>query len=142
MSVTPAGAQTPSLYKQTTAPNALQSQLVGYPIPAVGDLWVDETANLLKRCAAVSPYTWVSVEGGGGGGANFADDETPAGTINGVNDTFTLANVPSPAGSLELYLNGLLQRRGTDYTLAGGTITYAGGNVPLTGENHRAWYRF
>ena len=30
----------------------------------VGDLWSDTTANLLKRCTAISPVTFVSVEGG------------------------------------------------------------------------------
>ena len=30
----------------------------------VGDLWSDTTANLLKRCTATSPITFVSVEGG------------------------------------------------------------------------------
>lgn len=34
---------------------------------AVGSLWADTTANLLKRCSSTSPYTWVSVEGGGTG---------------------------------------------------------------------------
>ncbi len=30
----------------------------------VGDLWSDTTANLLKRCTATSPITFISVEGG------------------------------------------------------------------------------
>ena len=33
----------------------------------VGDLWVDTTASLVKRCTSVSPFTWVSIEGGGAG---------------------------------------------------------------------------
>lgn len=33
-----------------------------------------------------------------------AYNETPGGTINGVNKTFTLAHTPSPAGSLQLVL--------------------------------------
>ena len=39
-------------------------------------------------------------------------DETPSGTINGVNDTFTLANAPSPSGSLILSKNGLVLKGG------------------------------
>lgn len=35
----------------------------------VGSLWMDTTANLLKRCTSTSPYTFVSVEGGGSGSA-------------------------------------------------------------------------
>ena len=37
---------------------------------------------------------------------------------------FTLANVPSPAASVDLFLNGVEQRIGIDYTFTGSTITY------------------
>lgn len=50
--------------------------------------------------------------------------ETPSGTINGTNVSYTLANSPV-AGSEEVYLNGLLQTAGDDYTISGSTITYA-----------------
>jgi len=75
-----------------------------------------------------------------GSGVTFADTEVPSGTINGANAVFTLANAPSPAASLELFLNGVLQRpAGVDYTLSGLTITYV--TAPLTGETHVCWYR-
>jgi hypothetical protein len=71
---------------------------------------------------------------------NFADDETPSGTINGTNVTFTLAHSPNPAGSLELFLNGLQQNRGVDYTLSTNTITFT--SAPVTSSTLLAWYRF
>ena len=72
--------------------------------------------------------------------ADLTDSEVPSGTINGSNVTFTLANAPSPASSLQLFLNGLLQTAGgVDYTLSGSTITY--GVAPETGDAHVAWYR-
>lgn len=56
---------------------------------------------------------------------SYADNETPTGTINGINTVFTLAFSPSPSGSLQLFLNGVFQRPGgTDYTLSGNTITF------------------
>lgn len=72
--------------------------------------------------------------------SNFVDKETPAGTINGSNVTFTLANTPV-AGSEHVYLNGVLQDvgAGNDYTISGGTITYLA--APLTGEKLRVSYR-
>lgn len=77
----------------------------------------------------------------GGSIPNFADNETPSGTINGSNVTFTLAHTPSPAGSLQLYLNGALQQAGGgDYTLATATITFV--TAPLTGSILIAWYRY
>ena len=71
---------------------------------------------------------------------NFADDETPSGLINSSNVTFTLAHSPSPAASLELFLNGLVQNRGVDYTLSTNTITFT--SAPVTGSTLLGWYRY
>lgn len=65
------------------------------------------------------------------GGGYFIYNEIPSGTINGVNDTFTLANTPAPATSLQLTLQGVLLIAGTDYTLSGDTITMT--SPPPTG---------
>lgn len=74
---------------------------------------------------------------------DFAENETPSGTVNGANDTFTLANTPSPAASLQLYVNGQLQTAGgEDYTLATATITFTAGTIPETGDIIRCWYRY
>jgi Avian adenovirus fibre, N-terminal len=72
--------------------------------------------------------------------ANIVTRETPTGTINGVNATFTLANTPI-AGTEEVYLNGILQEpgAGNDYTIATSTITML--SVPLTGDRLRVTYR-
>src|SRR4029077_2174986 len=43
--------------------------------------------------------------------ANIVTRETPTGTMNGANATFTLANIPT-AGTEEVFLNGLLQEPG------------------------------
>jgi hypothetical protein len=71
---------------------------------------------------------------------NFADNETPSGTINGSNTAFTLANVPNPASSLALYLDGAIQEAGIDFTLSGAGITMT--SAPLTGQVLRTFYRF
>lgn len=65
--------------------------------------------------------------------ANFVDDETPSGTVNGSNVTFTLANTPT-AGTVKVFLNGLRQKvgAGNDYTISGAVITYLA--APLTGD--------
>ena len=73
----------------------------------------------------------------------MVDNETPTGTINGTNPDFTLATAPSPAASLMLYKNGqLMIAGGADYTLVTLTVTYAAGAIPLTGDVHRASYRY
>ncbi len=71
--------------------------------------------------------------------AKFITRETPSGTINGSNATFTLANTPV-AGTEHLYLNGILQDSGAgnDYTISGATITAL--NVPISGDKLRVSY--
>ena len=59
-------------------------------------------------------------------------NEVPSGTINGSNVTFTLANTPY-AGSVSVYLDGLIQRITTDYTISGSTITFV--TAPGTGQD-------
>jgi hypothetical protein len=71
--------------------------------------------------------------------SSFVVRETPTGTINGVNTTFTLANTPI-AGTEQIFLNGVLQEpgAGNDYTISGPTITYLA--APLTGDRLKATY--
>jgi hypothetical protein len=78
----------------------------------------------------LSSYRLAGTSGTTSPGPQFVDGETPAGAINGLNAVFTLVSAPSPASSLELYRNGVLQKVGLDYTLAGSTITFATASVP------------
>lgn len=72
--------------------------------------------------------------------ANFADNETPSGTVNGSNVTFTLAHTPNPSASLLFFINGIQQIVGTDFTLSTATITMS--SAPSTGALLRAFYRY
>lgn len=79
-------------------------------------------------------------------------NETPAGTLDGVNAVFTLAANLYPA-SLMVFRNGLLQTPGADYAISypGGvaTLTFfaAGsppgspGSIPQPGDLLRAYYQ-
>jgi len=71
--------------------------------------------------------------------ADIITRETPSGSINGSNTTFTLANTPV-SGSEQVYLNGILQEpgAGNDYTISGGTITYL--TAPISGDRLRVSY--
>ncbi len=75
-----------------------------------------------------------------GGTGTVVIGETPSGTINGSNVTFTLAHTPANA-ALSLYLNGArLSGGGVDYTLATATITFV--VAPKTGNILLADYRY
>ncbi len=93
-----------------------------------------------------NPSDCVFVDGssgpcGTGGGVQYSDGEIPGGTINGANATFTLANSPSPAPSLELFRNGIAQKATVDYSLTGSTVQFLTGAVPQPGDSLLAWYR-
>lgn len=78
--------------------------------------------------------TWTQINSAGGlNTSNFVYGEVPAGTINGSNTTFTLANSPI-AGTVAVSLNGILQLvgSGNDYTISGSTVTF--GTAPLAGD--------
>lgn len=74
----------------------------------------------------------------------WADGEVPGGAVDGLNLNFTLLAIPAPAGSLQLYRNGILQKRGIggDYEIAGNTITFYPASTPLPGDILQASYRW
>ncbi len=55
----------------------------------------------------------------------FWYEETPVGSVNGSNKTFTLSASPNPQSSLELEINGqtVILGASNDYTLSADTIT-------------------
>jgi hypothetical protein len=94
--------------------------------------------------AVGSPTDCMHVDGTAGtcgGSVNFVDAESPGGVVDGSNVTFTLANAPSPATSLALFRNGLLQKLGFDYTFGGSTIVFVTGATPQPGDTLLANYR-
>jgi hypothetical protein len=85
-----------------------------------------------------TPLVFTSLTGSGNlTSGNFVTRETPSGTINGSNVSFTLAFTPT-VGTETVYLNGLEQNLTTDYTISGSTITY--GVAPISGDILRVSY--
>jgi len=103
---------------------------------------IDGATGNLTDCVRVDGSSGPCGSGGGGVLPAFSDGETPGGTINGSNTTFTLAFAPSPAASLDLYLNGLLMKQGTDYTVSGNTISFLAASTPQPGDLLVASYRY
>jgi hypothetical protein len=102
---------------------------------------IDAASGNLGDCVRVDGSSG-PCGGGGGISSSFADAEVPAGTVDGSNTVFTLTSAPSPAGSLELYRNGLLMRQGADYQISGNTVTFFLASVPQSGDLLVASYRF
>lgn len=63
--------------------------------------------------------------------------EIPVGVINGVNNNFTISNIP--VGLFLLFRNGLVLIRDLDYTLTGVNITFLTG-PPQIGDVIHSMY--
>ena len=84
---------------------------------------------------------WYRLATSGAPAILFNENETPVGSINASNATFTLQAPPVPASSLQLYRNGLLQKSGVDFFLSGATVTFTSGAIPHPGDVLQASYR-
>lgn len=67
------------------------------------------------------------------------NEETPGGTPDGTLATFTLAQAPI-ASSVALFVNGLRNYQGVDYSVAGATITFQSASIPKPGWTLRVDY--
>lgn len=74
----------------------------------------------------------------GGYGTDIQEERT--GTFGGVDTTYTLTQTPVSNASVVVWLGTVIQRQGTDYTIAGSTITFAAQDV--SAQNIYAVYRY
>lgn len=103
---------------------------------------IDAATGNLGDCLHVDGSSSPCGTGGGSSNVIFADSETPAGLVNGVNTAFTLNNAPSPAGSLMLYRNGVLLKQNIDYSVAGNALSFYSSSAPQAGDFLTANYRY
>jgi hypothetical protein len=98
--------------------------------PATGDvLLVDyETTNTTRFVQGTNSYIV---------------QETPTGLVNSSNTLYTTSQVKYVANTLEVYINGLLQSKTTDYTeTSPGSGTFTMVVAPTTGDDLRVAYQF
>lgn len=76
-----------------------------------------------------------------GTGARPADQVVPAGNIDGANKSFKLPSAAVPATSLQLYMNGVYQTPGVDYTITPDGVTINMILAPQVGDKLIANYR-
>ena len=93
-------------------------------------------------CPEVVPVTVTQTIIDLGDGAAFQEElfSLDAGTVTGSANTITLAYAPVSAANLQLFRNGVLQRRTVDYTISGAVITLNAGAPATAGEQFAAKY--
>ena len=89
------------------------------------DIFNAPTDGYFLKYTTANGMEWADPDSGAVQDDDVICNEVPSGLINSSNTVYTLANTPV-AGTVEVYLNGLLQAPGTglDYTISGGTITF------------------
>ena len=94
-------------------------------------------------CVRVDGSSGPCGTGGSGGGSQFSfiDGEALSGIVDGSNTSFSISTAPSPASSVAVYRNGLLQKAGQDYTLTGQTVQFVADATPQPGDTLLASYR-
>ena len=113
----------------------------GETLSGTVDIVLTGEATATDDIVKETSYVYLGVGGGGGvtglNAADFIASETPTGDVDGVNDTYTLANTPT---FLHVYLDGLLQEEGggNDYTISGTTLTM--NTPPSIGQKVRVSY--
>lgn len=122
---------------------ALTTPTIAVGSDATGDLYYRSAGGVFTRLPIGTAGQTLAVSAGlpawSTGNGTFVPLETPAGTVNGTNTDFTLANAPT-GSTQHVYLNGqvLDLGAGNDYTISGVTITF---NVaPPTGDKIRVSY--
>lgn len=98
-----------------------------------------QTGSALLFLYSTNDSRWHAVGGTGGGQIEFVQ-ETPAGVVDGSNDTFTLAEIPISDDSVLVAVNGTVQDQGTHYTVSSQTITFLPGFEPETDSAVYAYY--
>lgn len=66
--------------------------------------------------------------------------EALTGTVNGSNVTFTVSQIPYSAAEFSLYVDGIRQRNGVDYTIVLSTKTITFTAAPVIGQDTWAHY--
>ncbi len=104
---------------------------------------IESVLGNLSDCIKVDGTAGACGTGGTGTSAPsvFVDAETPAGAVDGSNGVFTLSGNPSPALSLQIFRNGMLQRAVVDFSLTGNLISFVSGGIPQSGDVVQAYYR-
>jgi hypothetical protein len=100
---------------------------------------IDGAIGNLSDCVHVDGTSGTC--GANSSGTGFIDAEIPAGTLDGVNATFTLANTPNPSSSTAVFRNGLLLKQTGDYTITTNTISFVAGAIPQPSDSLLVSYR-
>lgn len=98
---------------------------------AEGDFYWNSTDKTIKVHNGTS---WITIQA-----SVVFKKEIPSGTIDGLNQNFTLSELPVSDKSVAIFVNGNW-REDAEYSVSGNTITFAASSTPVAGQTIEAWY--
>jgi len=96
-----------------------------------GDFYWNSTDKVIKVHDGTS---WVEIAA-----AITFKKEVPSGTIDGVNQVFTVTEIPVSSEAIAVYVNGNYMEE-AEFSVLGNTITMAASSTPTLGQSIEAWY--
>jgi hypothetical protein len=75
-----------------------------------------------------------------GDGSLQPQQETPTGTVNGVNTTFSLLFTPFSEASCLVFVDGVQREKDTAWNLVVANIVFNAGYIPVTGQDIKVYY--
>lgn len=91
--------------------------------------WTGST--VLQTTDTVEVLYFIGASGGGGGDANFTQQVF---TAVAAQTNFVVSNTPASLVKTQLYIDGISMTVGTDFTVSGSTVVYAGSPALTGGE--------
>jgi len=123
--------------KYVPNPNTQQLYMNGVRLAPTLDYSITAN-NITMNFAPITGFTLLADYSIGTVITNEYYNEVPSGTINGINTIFTLLHSVSGT-DIELFVNGIRQQLGIDFTVSGTDITFL--IAPLTGYTLLADYK-
>jgi hypothetical protein len=75
-----------------------------------------------------------------GDGSLQPEQEQPSGTVDGINDTFTLAYTPFTEKATLVFVDGIQRDKDTHWNLVGDDIVFEPSFIPTIGQEIKAYY--
>ena len=120
--------------------DGLKQEIGNYIVNGTQLTWTGAVSLISSDIVEV--FYFNASEGGGGGGGNVSALQQDVFIATAGQTTFPLSKTPINQESLELFVNGISQTVGVDYTLSGGSVVYSDIPPLLNGDVVVAKYLF
>lgn len=125
-----------TLIPGTTLGSGLQGKIQLFGTTTMQNHFIQDLLDPVNPQDAATKF-YVDNAGGGGGNLSPAQEQF---TATNAQTIFTLSNTPVVDTAVMMFINGVKQEYGTDYTVSSTTATYTGSPALVNGDQVEFWY--